>query len=206
MENIIANAISSKAGKAGSLYARSEIDALEALQLFAESVGTDPTYEVWTRERKEWIDFYVLEKPKAKGNSADQAFSRFVKKLNEAYGLTAPRAQTEASIKKAEERAKKAEALETRFSGYDDTQIMGMLQKAYQDQAKNPANKSSVLKDLEAIYKIRNKKAQGENAEALKALRSKLFALARTCDDLERLEAACDILDALNYEIKIEAD
>ena len=35
------------AKQSGELFAQSEIDAGQALELFAKSVGTEPTYEAW---------------------------------------------------------------------------------------------------------------------------------------------------------------
>ena len=65
------------AKQSGELFAQSEIDAGQALELFAKSVGTEPTYEEWNSCRIEFINAYVRTKPQAKGNSADQAFKRF---------------------------------------------------------------------------------------------------------------------------------
>lgn len=196
----------SNAGKAGALYAKSEIDAGEALALFARSVGTAPTYPVWIDNRKQWVDHYVAVKPQAKGNSADQAFLRFTRKLTDAYGLVAPKAQTEASIKKAEERAKKAQALEQRFNGYTDSQITGMLRTAYEEQAKNPTKKSALLRELETVAKQRTKRAQVEAGGALKAARTRLYDLAKACTDVDRIEAAADVLDLANYDVTIQTD
>ena len=52
--------------------------------------------------------------------------------------------------------------------------------------------------------KARTKEQEAETKDALKAARSKLFELAKACSDIERIEAACDVLDELNYEISIQ--
>ena len=205
-QNIVANPIENPAAEAGKLFALSEIDAARALEMFARAVGETPDYATWIANRTSWVASYVETKPNAKGNSADQAFSRFARRMTENYGIVAPKATSEAATKKAAERAEKAAKLEQRFSGYDDSQITGMLRSAYEEQAKNPTKKSALLKELETIAKQRTKKAEAENADALKAARARLFDLAKACTDIERIEAAADVLDEINYEISVTKD
>ena len=115
------------AKQSGELFAQSEIDAGQALELFAKSVGTEPTYDTWNSCRVEFINAYVRTKPQAKGNSADQAFKRFRGRLVDAYGLEAPKAQTEAALKKAEERKAKQDALEARYAGTSTRVLKDLL-------------------------------------------------------------------------------
>ena len=202
-KTLVAQAIPSQASQAGALFAKSEIDATQALEVFARSIGTDPTYTAWIANRTDWINGYVLEKPHAKGNSADQAFTRFARRLNESFGIVAPKAQTEASIKKANERAKKAEELNKKFENITTEQLASNLRQAYELQAKNPTKKLSTLKELETILKARTKAQESESKEELKTARARLFALAKACTDVARIETACDVLDEVNYEIEI---
>ena len=110
-KTIVAQAVENQAAKSGALFAKSEIDASQAMEIYARELGTEPSYTAWIANRTDWVNGYVTEKPQAKGNSADQAFTRFARRLNESFGIVAPKAQTEASVKKATERAKKAEEL-----------------------------------------------------------------------------------------------
>lgn len=205
MKNPVSNPIENQAAEAGKLFAVSELDAARSLELFAQCLGTEPTYTAWIAARTEWVNGYVETKPQAKGNSADQAFNRYAKRLNDSFGIVAPKADNAAATKKAAERAKKAEALAQRFDGYTDSQITGMLRTAYEEQAKNPTKKNALLKELETIAKQRTKKAEAESGEALKAARTRLFDLAKQCTDIERIEAAADVLDEVNYAITIES-
>ena len=191
------------ADQAGEMFARSEIDALGSLEVYARTLGTEPTFEHWSNCRVDWVNAYVRIKPQAKGNSADKAFGRFKARLTESFGIEAPKAKSEAAEKKAQERAKKAQELEQRFSGYSDTDLKGMLQKAYEDQAKNPMKKSSILGELERAVKQRIKSVESENKDALKSIRARLMSLSKQCTDTARLLAACDVLDPDN-EISIE--
>ena len=202
-KTLVAQAIPSQASQAGALFAKSEIDATQALEVFARSIGTEPSYTAWISNRTDWINGYVLEKPQAKGNSADQAFTRFARRLNESFGIVAPKAQTQASIKKANERAKKAEELNKKFENIPTHQLTENLRQAYELQAKNPTKKLSTLKELETILKARTKAQESESREELKTARARLFALAKACTDVARIETACDVLDEVNYEIEI---
>ena len=210
MENTVATQINApvidQAAAAGRMFAQSEIDASESLEVFARVLTAEPTYDHWNNCRINWVNAYVSTKPQAKGNSADQAFRRFKTRLLDTYGIDAPKATSEAAEKKAAERAEKAAKLEQRFSGYDDSQITGMLRTAYEEQAKNPTKKSALLKELEMIVKQRAKAAEAENRDTLKAARTRLFDLAKACTDIERIEAAADVLDEINYEISITKD
>lgn len=191
------------ADQAGRMFAKSEIDALGSLEVYARTLGTDPTFEHWSNCRVDWVNAYVSIKPQAKGNSADKAFGRFKARLTESFGIEAPKAKSEAAEKKAQERAKKAQELEQRFSGYSDTDLNGMLKKAYEEQAKNPMKKSALLGELERAVKQRIKSVESENKDILKAIRARLFELAKACTDSTRIQAACDVLDP-DFEISVE--
>lgn len=203
-KSIVAQAIPTQASQAGALFAKSEIDASQALEVYARALGTEPTYTAWIANRTDWINGYVTEKPQAKGNSADQAFTRFVKRLNESFGIVAPKAQTQASIKKAEERTKKAEELLRKYENIPTNQLTENLRQAYELQAKNPTKKLATLKELENIVKARTKAQEAESKDELKQARTRLFELAKACTDVARIETACDVLDEVNYEYEVQ--
>jgi len=191
------------AKQSGELFAQSEIDAGQALELFAKSVGTEPTYEAWNSCRIEFINAYVRTKPQAKGNSADQAFKRFRGRLVDAYGLEAPKAQTEAALKKAEERKAKQDALEARYAGTSTRVLKDLLSGEYQAQAKNPTKKSAILKELEKAVALRVKQEAAEQADELKAVRDELIAWIRECNDLDRLTLAHEMMDP-DFDVQAE--
>ena len=134
-KTIVAQAVNSQASQSGALFAKSEIDASQAMEIYARVLGTEPTYTAWIANRTDWVNGYTTEKPQAKGNSADQAFTRFARRLNESFGIVAPKAQTEASIKKATERTKKAEELAKKYESIPTPQITENLKQAYELQA-----------------------------------------------------------------------
>jgi hypothetical protein len=179
----------------GQLFARSEIDATESLEIFARTIGTEPAFEHWNNCRTNWVNAYVEVKPQAKGNSADKAFGRFKARLTDSFGIDAPKAKSEGATKKATERATKALALEENYSKYSDSDITGMLQKAYESQAQNPLKKYPLLGELQQVAKTRTKAQNELNRDALKIARERLHALAKACTDSALIDQASDLLE-----------
>ena len=180
---------------AGQLFARSEIDATESLEIFARTIGTEPTFEHWNNCRTNWVNAYVGVKPQAKGNSADKAFGRFKARLIDSFGIDVPKAKSEGATKKATERATKALALEENYSKYNDDSITGMLQKAYESQAQNPLKKYPLLGELQQVAKARTKARNESNRDALKVARERLSSLAKACTDSALIDQASDLLE-----------
>ena len=203
MTHTVANPIENQANESGKLFAVSELDAAKSIEMYARAIGEQPTYEAWIANRAEWVNGYVEAKPQAKGNSADQAFARFARRLTESFGITVPKAQTEAAIKKAAEREAKAEKLAGKYADHSTESLTAKLREAYELQAKNPTRKLATLKELEQVVKARTKLQEAEQRDELKAARTRLFELAKSCTDIDRIEAAADVLDEANYEIEI---
>ena len=198
-KTVVAQAIDQvidQADQAGELFAKSEIDATQALELFARAVGTEPSYDTWLAKRLAFINAYVRTKPTAKGNSADQAFTRFVRRLAEAFGINAPKAQTEAAIAKRADRAKAEEKLLAKHSDATPTLLKAQLQAAYKTLGDNPTSAiaKAQTKELEKVLKIKNKAENDELRDELKGLRDQLREAMKTCDDTDKLQQAIDIL------------
>ena len=198
-KTVVAQAIDQvvdQADKAGELFAQSEIDANQALELFARSVGTEPSFDTWTAKRLSFVNAYVRTKPTAKGNSADQAFARFVRRLTEAFGIVAPKATSDAAIAKREQRAKKEAELLAKHSDATPTLLKAQLQAAYKTLADQPTSAiaKAQTKELEKVLKIKNKAETDELRDELKGLRDQLRELAKACEDSDKLQQAIDIL------------
>lgn len=198
-KSTVAQAIdTSLAIKAGKLFAQSEINATESFALFAQAIGTEPTYEVWETERLAWVNGFVEIKPKAKGDAAYKAFGRFKTRLVDTYAITIPKATSKAATKKAEERAaKKAEMLK-KYEAQSDDAIHTAISRAYEKQAKNPMASDAAIKELKAVLKERTKEHEAETKAVLKARRDDLIKAVRACEDMERLDMAFEILSEGN--------
>jgi hypothetical protein len=198
-KTVVAQAIDQvidQADQAGELFAKSEIDATQALELFARAVGTEPSYDTWLAKRLAFINAYVRIKPTAKGNSADQAFGRFKSRLVDAFGVTAPKAESEAAIAKRADRAKAQEKLLAKHSDATPTLLKAQLQAAYKTLGDNPTSAiaKAQTKELEKVLKIKNKAENDELRDELKGLRDQLREAMKTCDDTDKLQQAIDIL------------
>ena len=198
-KTVVAQAIDQvidQADQAGELFAKSEIDASQALELFARSVGTEPSYDTWLAKRLAFINAYVRTKPTAKGNSADQAFTRFVRRLAEAFGISAPKAQTDAAIAKRADRAKAEETLLAKHRQATPTLLKEQLKAAYQTLADQPtsAKLKAHTKELEKVLKIKTKDSDAQEREELKGLRDQLREATKNCADMDKLQQAIDIL------------
>lgn len=198
-KTVVAQAIDQvvdQADQAGELFAKSEIDATQALELFARSIGTEPSFDTWTAKRMAFVNAYVRTKPTAKGNSADQAFARFARRLNESFGIVAPKATSEAAIAKREQRAKKEAELLAKHGDATPTLLKAQLQAAYKTLADQPTSAvaKAQTKELEKVLKIKTKDSETEQREELKGLRDQLRNLAKDCTDSDKLQQAIDIL------------
>jgi hypothetical protein len=117
------------------MFAKSEIDADEALESFARALTTEPTYAMYEESRIEWVSGYLDIKPQAKGNSADKAFKRFMGRLVDKYGFDIPKPKSDnpaATKKRMEREAKKAKVLDA-FSGVDTGELKTRLSQAFRN-------------------------------------------------------------------------
>ena len=76
-------------------------------------------------------------------------------------------------------------------------ELRDQLSKTFQKMAKNPTS-SELKKDqkeLERVIKLRTSEENKAHGEALKALRTQVREAAAKCTDIEKLEAALEVLD-----------
>lgn len=204
MTNTVASQIENQANEAGKLFGISETDAARSFEMFGRAIGETPDYATWIASRTDWVNGYVEAKPNAKGNSADQAFTRYIKRLREVFpSIVVPTSNEPAALKKAAERQAKAEKLAAKYANHGTESLTESLRQAYELQAKNPTKKLAMLRELEQVVKARTKVQEAEQREELKAARARLSELAKACDDLELLNTAADILDTANFETSI---
>jgi hypothetical protein len=182
--------------KSGEMFARSEIEATEALEVFAREVGTEPTYDTWQAARVEFVNGYVMVKPQAKGDAADKAFQRFKDRLVDRFGITVPKATSEGAVKKAAERKAKEEKLVAKYADVTPTLLRSQIEACYQTLAKNPDSKVAKAQaaELGKVLKIKTRDTEKAERDEIKAWKDSIREALKTCDDLDKLEAACGIL------------
>jgi hypothetical protein len=185
------------ATEAGSLFAKSEIEAKEALEIFARAVGTAPTYETWITERTNWVNGYIEVKPNAKGEAADKAFSRFKDRLTDSYGISAPKSTNAAAEKKAAEREKKTAEIMAKHEKQTPNMLRAQLEAAYATLAKNPESKAanSVVKELRQVLKVKQSAENKAQGEELATARKHVKELVSKCTDISLLDQLVDLLE-----------
>jgi len=184
------------ASKSGEMFARSEIDAVESLEVFAREVGTEPTYETWQAARVEFINGYVFVKPQAKGDASDQAFKRFKDRLVERFGVVVPKATSEGAIKKAVERKAKEDKLITKYADATATVLRSQIEACYQTLAKNPDSKVAKAQaaELAKVLKIKTRDTEKAERDEIKELRNEAIAEIKACTSIECLERVIEVL------------
>lgn len=191
-----------EARKAGSLFARSELEADEAFEIYARAIGEKPVYSVYEAMRIEWVSAYTSTKPNAKGNSADKAFGRFVARLRDKYPLDVQKPVSDnpaAAKKRAEREAKRAEILKA-HEAVDTSELRTRLAHAFTTLAQKPDSKvaESAVKNLKAVLRERTRGESEALKAELTAKRAEIRGLLSGCDDPERLDAVIDILSPAN--------
>lgn len=180
------------AAKSGEMFARSEIEATEALEVFAREVGTEPSYEAWQAARVEFVNGYVMVKPQTKGDASDKAFQRFKDRLVDRFGITVPKATSEAAIKKAAERKVKEDKLLVKYADVTPTLLRSQIEACYQTLAKNPDSKVAKAQaaELGKVLKIKTRDDAKAERDELKAAKDAVREALKDCDDLYKIEAA----------------
>lgn len=181
--------------KSGEMFARSEIEATEALEVFAREVGTEPTYDTWQAARVEFVNGYVMVKPQAKGDAADKAFQRFKDRLVDRFGITVPKATSEGAVKKAAERKAKEEKLVAKYADVTPTLLRSQIEACYQTLAKNPDSKVAKTQaaELGKVLKIKTRDTEKAERDELKAIKDEIREAMKDAT-LAQLEAALEAL------------
>lgn len=204
-QNPVANAISTlhdneiaQAKLAGSLFAKSEVNATESLEVYARVLTDTITYARFESMRIQWINGYCEEKPHTKADSAAKAFSRFKTRLFERVHIeiVKPESDNQAAQKKAKERKEKKEKLLESFESIPTQELRDRLSLAFKSLADNPDSKvaSKAVENLKAVIKERTRDESTALKTEVNEKRGIVRGLLAGCSDLERLDAVIDIL------------
>jgi len=185
------------AADCGKSFAKNKFERIEIAQNYSRMLGTDPSYEQWEAARINWVSGHAEENSELTGNAHDAAWGEFAKLLSDLFGQTKPKSTNPVSTKKAEERAKKAEEILEKFKDKKVYELRDMLTKSFEALAKNPENKDNKKKnkEIDQALKLRTTEENKAHGEELKALRAEARELVGKCTDIEKLEAAIEILD-----------
>jgi hypothetical protein len=209
----------------GGGFARNRAELMEIATASAQTLGTNPTFDQWNEYSTQWKDGYVHNNPDNTANSADTAWARFTKTLDEFFGLTKPKSTSKVAEKKATEREAKKTALLEKHADTSAHTLKDQIASNYEKIAKaiaqnKPAKEErqvegevghylvvdlkKELKELETVLKAKTSEDNKAHGEELKAKRAEVRDAVGKCTDLEQLQAALDVLSGgfdINYEI-----
>jgi hypothetical protein len=195
------------AADCGKSFAKNKLERMEIARSYSRMLGTSPIFEQWESARISWVSGHAEENPELTGNAHDAAWNEFASLLENLFGQTKPRSTNPVSVKKAEERAKKAEDLLEKYKDIKVYELRDMLTKSFEALAKNPENKDNKKKnkEIDQALKLRTTEENKAHGEELKALRTEAKELIGKCTDVEKLEGILEILDPdtkLEYRIE----
>jgi hypothetical protein len=190
----------------GGRYARSKLETLTIAEDAARTLGTDCSFDRWEAYRIQWVDGHTHANPRLTGNAHDAAWAEFAKLLGTLYGLEKPKSVSAAAVKKAAEREKAAEALLAKYEGTPAVELRDQLAKTYEAMARNPENKDlkKAQRELDKVLKLKTSTENKQHGEELRRLRAEVREMVGKCTDIEKLEAALEVLDPdtdLEYRI-----
>jgi len=199
----------------GARFARNRAELMEIATASAETLGTSPTFDQWNEYATQWKDGYVHNNPDNASNSADTAWARFAKTLDEFFGLTKPKSTSKVAEKKATEREAKKTQLLSKYADTPAHTLKDQIASNYEKIAKaiaqgKPAKEQRTdettglslavdlkkeLKELETVIKAKTSEENKAHGEELKAKRAEAREAVAKCTDIEKLEAVIEILD-----------
>ena len=209
----------------GGGFARNRAELMEIAKASAQTLGTDPSFDQWNEYSTQWKDGYMHNNPDNSANSADTAWARFTKTLDEFFGLTKPKSTSKVAEKKATEREAKKTALLEKHADTSAHTLKDQIASNYEKIAKavaqgKPAKEErqvegeighylivdlkKELKELETVLKAKTSEDNKAHGEELKTKRAEVRDAVGKCTDLEQLQAALDVLSGgfdINYEI-----
>jgi len=209
----------------GGGFARNRAELMEIATASAQTLGTNPSFDQWNEYSIQWKDGYIHNNPDNSANSADTAWARFTKTLDEFFGLTKPKSTSKVAEKKATEREAKKTALLEKHADTSANTLQEQVAKNYEKIAKavaqgKPAKEErqvegeighylivdlkKEVKELEAVIKAKTSEENKAHGEELKTKRAEVRDAVAKCTDIEQLQAALDVLSGgfdINYEI-----
>jgi hypothetical protein len=200
----------------GGGFAKNRAELMEIATASAQTLGTNPSFDQWNEYSAQWKDGYMHNNPDNSANSADTAWARFTKTLDEFFGLTKPKSTSKVAEKKATEREAKKTALLEKHADTSAHTLKDQIASNYEKIAKavaqgKPAKEErqvegeighylivdlkKELKELETVLKAKTSEENKAHGEELKAKRAEAREAVGKCTDIEKLEAVIEILD-----------
>jgi hypothetical protein len=169
---------------------KADLGMEKSAMMMAEVMGTDPKYVEWEAKRSAWVRKYMSRKPNANQDSADRAWSRLAKRMENEVGLTKPAKGEGDAKRKADKRDEEKKVLESMV----DSQLEQLL-AAY--KAEDEFTKAGKVK---AELKRRSDEANKGKLEIAKQLRADIIARLKPVTDCGLLDTILNMLPELPSE------
>jgi hypothetical protein len=169
---------------------KADLGMEKSAMMMAEVMGTNPTYAEWEAKRLAYVRKYMSRKPNANQESADRAWSRLAKRMENEVGLTKPAKPSGDAKRKADKRDEEKKVLESMV----DSQLEQLL-AAY--KAEDEFKKADKVK---AELKRRSDDANKDLIEQAKVLRADIAKRIKIVTDVALLEEIQSMLPELPSE------
>jgi hypothetical protein len=166
---------------------KADLGMEKSAMMMAEVMGTNPKYVEWETKRSAWVRKYMSRKPNANQDSADRAWSRLAKRMENECGLTKPAKGEGDAKRKADKRDEEKKVLESMV----DSQLEQLL-AAY--KAEDEFTKAGKVK---AELKRRSDEANKGKLEIAKQLRADIIARLKPVTDCGLLDTILNMLPEL---------
>jgi hypothetical protein len=169
---------------------KADLGMEKSAMMMAEVMGTDPKYVEWEAKRLAWVRKYMSRKPNANQESADRAWARLAKRMENECGLTKPAKGSGDAKRKASKRDEEKKVLESMV----DSQLDQLL-AAY--KAEDEFEKA---KKVKAELKRRSDEANKADIELAKEMRADIIKRIKFVTDISLLAQIKDVLPELPSE------
>jgi hypothetical protein len=183
------------ASTCGSRWGKNRQERIEIATDYSRMLGAEPTFLEWEAARTDWVNGYTAANPGNTGNAADAAWADFSKLLNDLFGLVKPKSKSDAAVKKGKERSAKEQALFDKYKDKGVADLQGMRRAALEKAAAGSDLAEKIAAEIKKVLRVKTRDQDKAIAEERTALRQQVRAAASKCTDLEKLQAALDILD-----------
>ena len=183
------------ASSCGARWGKTRHERIQIATDYSRMLGTEPTFLEWEAARTDWVNGYLASNPDNTGNAADAAWADFSKLLNDLFGLVKPKSKSDAAVKKGKERSAKEQALFDKYKEKGVADLQGMRRAALEKAAAGSEIAEKIAAEMKKVLRVKTRDQDKEIAEERTELRKQVRSAASKCTDLEKLQAALDILD-----------
>ena len=183
------------ASRCGTRWGQNKLERIEIATDYARMLGEEPNFYQWEAARVDWVNGYIAANPDNTANAADAAWSDFAGTLKALFSLEKPTSKSDGAVKKRKERSAKEQALFDKYQDKGVADLQGMRRAALEKAAAGSEIAEKIAAELKKVLRVKTRDQDKEIAEERTELRKQVRSAASKCTDLEKLQAALDILD-----------